>query len=38
MHAEYHSLNKDFPEKQAQLLKLSQENPAFARRLMTTRR
>jgi len=32
MHAEYHSLNKDFPEKQAQLLKLSQENPAFARK------
>lgn len=32
MHVEHHYLSKDFPEKQAQLLKLSQENPAFARK------
>ncbi|WP_312256395.1 YdcH family protein [Stutzerimonas nitrititolerans] len=32
MHVEHHSLNKDFPEKQAQLLKLSQEDPSFARK------
>lgn len=30
MHVEHHSLSKDFPEKQAQLLKLSQEDPSFA--------
>jgi|GEM_PF-61936 len=32
MHAEHHCLTKDFSEKQAQLLKLSQENPAFSRK------
>ncbi|MBA1186512.1 YdcH family protein [Stutzerimonas nitrititolerans] len=32
MHVEHHSLSKDFPEKQAQLLKLSQEDPSFARK------
>lgn len=32
MHVEHHALNKDFPEKQAQLLKLSLENPGFARK------
>ncbi|KRW72522.1 hypothetical protein AO735_16160 [Pseudomonas sp. TTU2014-096BSC] len=32
MHVEHHSLSKDFPEKQAQLLKLSQEDPTFARK------
>ncbi|WP_312598043.1 YdcH family protein [Stutzerimonas nitrititolerans] len=32
MHVEHHSLSNDFPEKQAQLLKLSQEDPTFARK------
>ncbi|MFV0456607.1 MAG: YdcH family protein [Pseudomonas sp.] len=32
MHVEHHSLSKDFPEKLAQLLKLSQEDPTFARK------
>ncbi|MBF6622040.1 MAG: hypothetical protein B7Z23_05870 [Pseudomonadales bacterium 32-61-5] len=32
MHLELQSLSKDFPEKSAQLQKLCQENPIFARK------